>query len=303
MAERLQKVPVSKAQELVKNIRLLAMSGRLAFREYLQSPLMYAGWNSERIQQNHKKLLERISRESADPSFLHTIAPRCKRLISSSVNESFSILGEVSIFFLEKMQIHIRVSASPESVEFVKIIDPPLTEFMQKSTEKSEALFKSSIESLDGEKLRHAMEPVRLSSSDEKVKFDTEIKRLYDNILIASKYNNIPKCKKLLSGYMIRYIDSPEYARDDVDRLITALDKREEGFEQELKETLSIDLYFRITKAILAGDIAQAIQSIRKYAYIFEGNPATRHFYDIDRLERILYQMISDKKLWDELKK
>ena len=80
------------------------------------------------------------------------------------------------------------------------------------------------------------------------------------------------------------------------------MNKREDGFEEELKNQMAVDLYFRITKSILDGDISSSVQFIRKYGYIFEGNASAKHFYDIDRLERILYKMITEKNLWDELK-
>ena len=87
-----------------------------------------------------------------------------------------------------------------------------------------------------------------------------------------------------------------------MEKLVLALDNRAPGFKDELNNTIAIDLYYRITQGVLKGDIKTTVNAIRKYGYIFEGNASIRYFYDIDRLERILYKMISEKGLWDKLK-
>jgi hypothetical protein len=297
------KVSVSEAQELIKSIRILAQNGKESFIRHLYDPLHREGWRASQHNQSTRKLMEKIASEANDPSFLHTIAPRCKRLIGYAMDETLPVLGDAAIFFLEKMQLHAKISSSPESVEFAAIINPSLSDFLAKSSDKNEQLFRAAISNIDAAELKTALEPVRIDATPEKVKLDSEIKRLYDNIFIASKYNNIPKCRKLLSNYIISYSDADDYARNDVDRLIEALNKRESTFDYDVKNMIAIELHYRITKAILGGDLRLAVRCIRKYGYIFEGNSATAHFYDIDRLERILYQMISEKDLWDDMKK
>lgn len=296
------KVPVTQAQELIKEIRLCAKSGKGTFSHYVYKPLSEAGWRGGHHDGSIRKLLERINIESDDPSFLHTVAPRCKRLICHSMEENLSALGDASIFFLEKMQLHVSISASPESIEFINIISPSLSHFQTLHSQKSELLFRNAIKGVDPSELKTVMEPVKLENTAEKIKIDGTIKRLYDNILIASSYHNLPKCRKILSSYIIRYSDSEDYARDDIEKLIRALTKREKDFETEIRTMIAIDLYYQITRGILNGDLRAAIQGIRKYGYIFEGDTSAKYFYDIDRLERILYQMITDKGLWDELK-
>ena len=296
------KVPVSKAQELVKDIRLLAKTGKDSFSRYLYTPIENAGWHSDSSGQSARRIMERLENESKDESYIHTIGPRCKRLICSAMGESLSALGDSSIFFLEKMQLHVSISASPEAIEFADIISKPMTDFRNRCSQKNEVLFREKVSRLDADELKLAMEPVRLEANTEKVRIDTEIRRLYDNILIASKYNNIPKCRKILSTYIVRYCDDPSYAGADVEKLVTALGKRENGFKAELDSSIAIDLYYQITRAVLGGDISTAIQGIRKYGYIFSGDSSAKYFFDIDRLERILYQMITEKGLWNNLK-
>jgi hypothetical protein len=237
-----------------------------------------------------------------DESYLHTIGPRCKRLISASMSESLSALGDSSIFFLDKMQLHVKISASPEAIEFAEILSTPLGEFRKKLGQRTESAFREEIGRLKTEELISVIEPVKLETNADKIRIGAEIRRLYDNILIASKYNNLPKCRKILSTYIMMFCDDPEYAQNDVTNLISALNKREAGFDTEMNTTIAIELYYQITRAVLGGDIQSAIQWIRKYGYIFGGDTETKHFYDIDRLERILYQMITDKGLWDTLK-
>lgn len=296
------KIPVTESQELIKDIRILALSGKTLFRKYLYHPLYEAGWHAEQSGQNRHKLTERIKRESEDPAFLHTIAPRCKKLVCSSMDESLSALGESSIFFLERMQMHTAVSSSSEAMEFAGIISGPLDEFNRVNSEKNEDLFTEAVHDADAEKLKTAFEPVRLADENEKIRLSSEIRRLYENIRIASRYQNIPKCRRLLSSYIIRYSDDEDYARDDVEKLTGAMNSRAPGFEDELKNNIAIDLYYNIKQGILKGDIPTTVSAIRKYGYIFEGNSEAKYFFEIDRLERILYKLISEKGLWDELK-
>ena len=295
-------VTVSAAQEMIKDIRLLAIRGKSTFTKYLYEPLLAAGWEGEQKIQDRRSLFDRLKSDSSDPAFLHTIAPRCKKLIKSSMSDSLSALGESSIFFLEKMQMHTAVSSSEESIEFAGILTPPLNDFRKISSDESVELFSETVNGADAENLKSALEPVKLRDNIEKIRLDSEIRRLYENIRIASQYHNIPKCRKLLSSYIIRYSDDDDYARGDVEKLISALNSRETGFEEELRSTIAIDLYYRITQGVLKGDVRTTIDSIRKYGYIFEGDSNAKYFYDIDRLERILYKMISDKGLWNELK-
>ncbi len=291
------------AQDMVKNIRILALNGKNSFRKFLFDPPYEAGWYNDTNRQNTAKLIERMKEQSGDPSFVHTIAPQCKRLVCYSMAEGLSALGNSSIFFLEKIQWDQGVALSNESIEFTGIIMPPLNEFMKLNSESNEKLFTEAVASAKKDEILTAFEPVKLSSGSGKVKLDSEIKRLYNNIQIASKYQNIPKCMKLLSNYIVQYSDNEEYAREDVEKLITAMTKREPGFDTDLKNTMAIDLYYRIRKSVHSGDIRTTIQAIRKYGYIFEGDSSAKHFYDIDRLERILYKLITEKDLWKELKK
>jgi len=301
MQEKL-KVPLTTSQELIKDIRLLAMCGKGVFLEHLYKPLSKAGWHSSSTGQNRRKLVERLKRDSADPAYLHTIAPRCKKIICISLDESPAAMGDSSILFLEAMQMHVAVSSSSEALEFAGIVTPSLTEFSRENSGRREELFTEAVQNIPAEELKTAIEPVMLSSDSEKIRLDSEIQRLYENILIASQYYNIPKCRKILTSYIIRYSDGEDYARGDVEKLVKAMNNRAPGFEDELRNTIAIDLYYRITQGILKGDIKTTVTAIRKYGYIFEGDSSTRYFFEIDRLERILYGMITDKGLWSDLK-
>ena len=291
------------AQEMIKNIRILALNGRNSFKKYLFDPLYEAGWYNDTNRQGTSRLIEKMKGQHPDSSSVHTIAPQCKRIVCYSMAESLSALGNSAIFFLEKIEEDMTVSAGAESVEFTDIIMPPLNEFMEHNSDNNEKLFLEAVNSAAKDEIVTAFEPVKLSGTPGKVRLDSEIKRLYNNIQIASRYQNIPKCLKLLSTYIIQYSDSEDYARDDVEKLIDAMAKREPGFDSDLKNTMAVDLYYRIRKSVHSGELKTTIQAIRKYGYIFEGNPSARHFYDIDRLERILYKIITEKDLWKELKK
>ncbi|HOS38681.1 MAG TPA: hypothetical protein PLG31_03030 [Spirochaetota bacterium] len=303
MPENRLKVPLAVSQDLVKHIRLLALAGRRSFDRYLIGPIREAGWRPITSAQKTRKMIERIGIEMENPAYRHTISPRCKRLVQVSLSESMAAVGDASIFFLESMQADAIVASGEESIEFADIIEPPLAEFREVNSTKSERLFRETIEAIDGEELKTAFDPVRLGNPEQKVQMDREVHSLYRQIVVASGRNDIPKCRKLIAGYLIRSSDREEYDAHEVEKVIDALEQREPGFRRDLMDMLEADLYYRITRGIIEGDVAKAIQGIRKYSYVFQGSPDTRHYYDVDRLERALYQIITDKNLWDDLKK
>ncbi|TGL60758.1 hypothetical protein [Leptospira sarikeiensis] len=305
MAEKRTSIPQDLAQELVKIIRLLAMSGKKNFKKYLYDPFIYAGWEREKSHSAlaASKMIDKIQEDSRNPSYLHTIPHQCKRLISQGIIESLSALGDSCIFFLERIQEAQNIAFSPEALEFVAVLEKPLKEFEKVTSNNNEKLFEDSIKNFSKEELKSAFEPVKLDGTRQKVYLDTEVHTLYQQILSAAKVNNLVRCKKLLSRYIINYSDSETYSEQEVDNLLDALGKREPGFKETLRDSLAIELYFSITKGILEGNAKKAIQGIRKYAHIFEGDPNTKYYYEIDALERKLYGIIQAKDLMKELRK
>lgn len=69
------KVSVTTAQELIKDIRLLAVCGKSTFIKYLYEPLLDAEWSADQSGTSSRKLMERLKKVSSDPAYLHTIGP------------------------------------------------------------------------------------------------------------------------------------------------------------------------------------------------------------------------------------
>ncbi|XDD49960.1 hypothetical protein AB3N59_16590 [Leptospira sp. WS92.C1] len=299
------KIPQPLAQEFIKTIRLLALSGKTNFRKFLIDPLMFAGWEREKSHsaQTSGKIIDKIQSDSGDPAYVHTIGLHCKRLVSHALSENLSAVGDSCIFFLEKIQEQETVAESREAVEFFSIIEKPIAEFRELNRTKSEKLFEDSIKNFSSEELKTVLEPVKLDTHRQKVYLDTEVHRLYNMILTATKSNDIPKCIKLLSSYIIKFSDSEDYNFQEVENLISALEKRDPVFREKLRDSLAIELYYLITKGILEGNLKKAIQGIRKYAHIFEGDPNAKYYYEIDGLERKLYGIIREKDMMKDIKK
>ncbi|TGK33429.1 hypothetical protein EHQ12_06725 [Leptospira gomenensis] len=299
------KIPQSLAQEFIKTIRLLALSGKKNFRKYLIEPLTYAGWEREKSHstQSAAKIIDKIQSDSQDPAYVHTIGLNCKRLVSYALGENLSAVGDSCIFFLEKIQERDAVAESPEAADFFSVIEKPLSEFRELNRTKSERLFEDSIKNFSPEELKNALEPVKLDTHRQKVHLDGEVHRLYNMILTATKSDDLPKCKKLLSSYIIKFSDSENYNGQEAENLVKALEKRDAHFRENLRESLAIELYYLITKGILEGNVRKAIQGIRKYAHIFEGDPNARYYYEIDGLERKLYGIIREKDMMKDIKK
>jgi hypothetical protein len=296
-------VPSVQAITLAKLIRLLAMTGKKAFQKYLFDPISYAGWEGPKQSWSSKKYMEKIRSGMMEISRLNSIGPLCKKMICQAMTENPSSLGDSCLLFLEVIANEPIVASSQESIDFVKMIDKTLSRFSDLHSNRSERLFAETVSSFSPDELKEAFKPIKLDTNKDKVYLDTEVHNLYQQVLSASKSGNLQRCKKLLSGYIIKYRDTDSYSEEEVLKLINALNLRERGFAEELNNAMAIDLYYQLTKAILEKNIKKSIASIRKYAHIFEGDPQTPYFLEIDKMERTLYKIITEKGLMSELKR
>lgn len=289
------------AQDLNRMVRLLAQAGKTYFRQHLYEPLYAAGWG--RKAGESRKMLEHLRSELKNPAYRHTLALNCKRMIGAAMAENYSNLGDCCLFFLEAIQLLPQIGEAPEALEFLQVLRGPLSDWQKIHDERSAYMFDRELNNLADAQIAEALEPVKLGVTEERTTITAEIQRLYQQILVASRSDNFKRAGQLLARYMIEYSDAEHYAEKDVRKAIDALRQRDKTFEGALNSMLATDLYFRITQGIMKGNLRVAVRMIRKYAHIFEGNPTIRYYYEIDRLERMLYNVIRKKNLWKSLKK
>ncbi len=301
--QNMVKVPVAVAEDLVKIIRLLAMTGKKVFLNHLYEPLDFGNWKRRASNETPRKLMERMDRALEDASAVHTIGPLGKRLISSAMNESLSALGDSCIFFLEKMQQHSKISGSREAVEFVRLVHDPLMDFHAMHRERSEKIFEEGLRDISVDDLKEAFQPVDLDRYRMKVELQREALNLIQKITVANRNDDVARCRKLIAAYLIKYGDTENNNRDQVEKIIHAFQQRDASFRSSLEDHIATQLFYDIQKSISQGDLKRTIMGIRKYAHIFEGNPDIRYYTDIDALEQKLYKIITAKDLWKELKK
>lgn len=297
------KVPVAVAESLIKTIRILAQTGRSHFKKYLFEPLYFAGWKVDYSVESSNRMMERMERASKSPSSIHTIAPHCKRMISRAITEGYSSVGNGAIFFLEKIAKHHQVSIAEESLLFVRIIQPPLETFQKLQNNRSTELFEESLKSFSNDQIKNAMAPVELGRQKIMVQVKDEARILFHRIKRANARQDLADCRKLISSYLIKYGDQEDNNRDEIEGLIEAFQRREPSFRKDIHDYMAINLYYQITRGITEGDLKKTIAAIRKYAFIFQGDPGTLYFQEIDRLESKLYAIIREKGLMDELKR
>ncbi len=297
----MQIVPPALSQELIKMIRLAATTGRSVFKKYLMDPLRDADWKAGTQLETSGHMMERLENAARNPSAVHTTGPLGKRFIARAMEEGESSVGNALLFFLGLMQNHVRVAATAEANELVRIIETPLRRFQKIQNEKAEQVFSENLESYSAEEIARAFSPVLLSDSPGRVHLQENVSRLLNQIVMASKSGDLPRCRRLISEYMIRYSDDSRYDHDSIDKIVIALENRESGFRASLYKFIAIELYYSITRNISQGKIPGTIQAIRKYAHIFQGNPESLYFYEIDKMERILYRMIESRNLWKEI--
>lgn len=293
------KVPVTTAETMIKMIRLLAASGRQPFKTYLYDPLFYAGWKRDYSAETAARMMNRI--EKLDGAQITTIATHCKRMVAQALTENFSTLGNAAIFFFEAMIRHTSVATSPEAIEFASILTEPLNQFEAKQEQVISDGFAKRLTASSKETLREIIAPVELGRRDNTVKLKGEARILFEKIKRANQKEDLPTCRKLISSYLIRFAEAEDNNRDEIESLINAFEKKEPGFRNELQNYIAINLYYQISKGISDSDLRVTIRSIRKYAFIFQGNPLIPYHREIDRLERKLYDIIREKDIMNEL--
>lgn len=80
------------------------------------------------------------------------------------------------------------------------------------------------MENLSESDFQTALNPVELEKPEVKVKIQKEALTLFHNISIFSKRDDIPRCRRLIANYLIYYAEQEENNRDEVDRVIEALE-------------------------------------------------------------------------------
>ncbi|MCB1172881.1 MAG: hypothetical protein KDK39_04920 [Leptospiraceae bacterium] len=296
------KVPVATADDLIKAVRLMAMTGRRVFTRFLFDPLDYANWKRRATNEQSKKLMQRIEAAVHDSGAQHTVGPFARRMISASMHESFSALGDASIFFLEKMQQFVFVATLAESLDFVRVLYQPARQFLEQQQNQNAELFASSLDSLSAIDFKAAFQPIDLGKHKIKIEIQRQAMDLFHKIKIANANDDPERCRKLIGAYLIKYGDQENNNRNEVESLIEAFQKKDPQFRSNLESNIAVNLYYTIQTSIAQGNIQQTIAGIRKYAHIFQGNPSIQYFYEIDGLEKKLYDIITARDLWQELK-
>lgn len=295
------RIPVSKAESLAKMIRLLARSGKKNFHKYLYQPLIAAGWEGGVTSESSSRIMRRIDQMQTDSSRIQSIPLLSKRMIASALREDFSRLGNSVLYFLEMIIRHGEVAASGEALNLIQVLQDPLREFEEVAREQTKKKFERDLEESSSQTIREAYSPVLLGRNKELVEVQEEARILFEKIKAANKRQDLNACRKLISAYLIKYAEEEQNNRDEIEKLIEAFESRESGFRKILHETMAINLYYQITKGISDANLKQTIRGIKKYAFIFQGNPDVPYHRDIDRLESYLYDIIRKKGLIKDL--
>ena len=269
--------------------------------KYLYEPLDYAGW--KRTGPPAKKQLARIRELTDDPAFAHTLAIHCKKLVGQAMTEGPSAFGDAVIFFLGLIEQRPQVAGEKEAGELLALLEGPLLEFRKKQDERSQEIFADALHHLEKEDFKEAFGPVELGVLEGQKTLGQNVRMLTEQVRVAERKGDILRCARLLSRHIIEFSDSEVYDEPEIKKITNRLTEGEPRFHTILRDMIAVDIYYRISRGIMQGNVKEAIRGIRKYMHVFEGDPEARFFYEIDRLERVLYDLIKRKDLWDSLKR
>jgi len=125
--------------------------------------------------------------------------------------------------------------------------------------------------------------------------------KLFDFIIKAEKQNDLVRCRRLISDYIIENCGIEDNNFEQVYRVIERLNKQNKNFETEINDSIAIVLYYDLIEGITSNNLKKAINAIRGYALIFKGDENTMHFYRVDSLEKKLYTIFEKKKTFGKI--
>jgi hypothetical protein len=285
----------------IRIIKNLAVRGRGAYQEYLVHPL---GTWSDLVPQEKLEKLTRLLKHEKRKHVSYDLPKIFKKAIIKSVAPDqldLSLPGNLSIDFLDEMRHRHEISSSAEARQFVDILRDPFSIFNDKEFRRMNSKFRQTVSSSDPEEIMALLEAQR-AAGDASLKEKEQSCELINSITKGLEIKDIAKLKKEAVTYLLK-IATPRAPdlHTEIDPLLAKIDLHHEGFSKEVFDTTAILIYHEIIKSIRENKLKRAVLLIAQYAVLFRGNPSTPNALEVGSFEKILFDLIEKKNLWDRI--
>jgi hypothetical protein len=285
----------------VRIIKNLASRGRSVYLDYLIRPL--ASWSDEVPEQGLDKLIRLLQHEKRKYNSDDLPVMFKKTIIKSvaSIQPDLSLTGNLCLDFLHEMRHRYEVSSSREAHQFVKILHEPFSIFSDKEFRRMNSKFREEVSSSDPGEIQELL-ALQRTAGDASTKEKEQARRLISAITEGMESKMISELKKEVVAYLLKIAtpSAPEL-HAEIDPLLTKIELNHPGFIKEVYDSAAIYIYHEIIKSIRENNLKRAVALIAQYAVLFRGNPSTPNALEVGSFEKILFDLIEKKKLWDRL--
>ena len=285
----------------VRIIKSLAVRGRHAYQEYFIKPL--AAWSDWVPKDDIEKLIRLLKHETRRHDS-KDLAMFFKKAIIKSVTatkEDLSLPGNLALDFLNEMRRRYEVASSGEAHEFMEILHKPFSVFSDHEFKRMNKRFQEEVALSDPLEIRELM-AAQTVSEEVATKEEEHSRRLIGLITEGLDSKDLAQLKKEVVSYLFT-IATPRIPdlHSDIDPLITKIELEHPGFNKEVMDAAAILIYHEIIKAIRDNKLKDAVLLIARHTVLFRGNPETLNAREVGSFEKILFDLIEKKKLWDKI--
>jgi hypothetical protein len=205
--------------------------------------------------------------------------------------------------FLKEIQESLALSQQIEPLQFVNLLRKPFTDYSKIEYDKMNNRFQSDLSNQTfDEKIVQALATI---SQEEAAVITAELtlaEDLLDKLKNSLKLKKLPEIRKECVSYLLR-VSTPHVPElhKKLDPVLKKIEKMVPGFMHEIYETVAVLIYREIMRSIQLSDIKKTVILISKYTVLFRGDPSTPHFHEVDAFEKMFFNIIEKKNLWDNV--
>ncbi len=301
--ERIEHIKLPLIKEYLKTIRSLAGQGRNYYHKYLIIPL--SSWSLVSVEDELPDLERDIQVYSKLMDY-QKLASSYKRAICRSVERDqfdLTVPGQMCMNFLKAMQESVDLAGQIESIQFVNLLRKPFTDYSQIEYKRVNTRFRKELARSGSEETIVAALETISREREEQISAERHLsQKLIADLKRKLPSGRVPELKRDVISYLLRTATPhvPELHRE-ADPVIDEIEKRFHGFRKEVYESVAVIIYREVMKTIKAGEIKRAVLLISKYTVLFRGDPQTPHYHELDAFEKMFFEIIDRKNLWESV--
>ncbi len=282
----------------IRIIQELARSGRNKYYLYFINPL--SKWSEDIPDEDLEDIMNRLEKGPlTDPGEISYLYKRA--IIKSVAPEQFdlSVPGNISIKFLKMMKKNETVAQCEESSQFVSILNEPFRKYFKEVYKIINERFQNEINSADTTEVEEYVKAAKKPETFQEI-LQKQSKLKVNEIKNKLTELSSLEMKKIFIDYLLKFsTPSIPDLHKGIFSLIKDMEIIKPGLTKEIMDTTAVIIYHEIVKAVRARNVKKAVLFISKYTVLFRGNPDTPNYHEVDSFERMFFDMLERRKMWD----